>query len=155
MRVVSADIAADALERSRSKTSDQLGSRMQWQQLDLSEPMHFGDASFDAVYAHMSLHYFDDVTLRRIMGDIHRILRPGGIIALQVNTVHDPECGTGEHIGLDTFRIDGVAKRFFSPDSLLPFVTAFDPILLDEDGASYKDQAKGIHHLVRFVGRKV
>ncbi|MDD5102908.1 MAG: class I SAM-dependent methyltransferase [Candidatus Peribacteraceae bacterium] len=155
LRVVSTDISEDALERSRSKTPDQLRDHMQWQQLGLSEPIRFDDASFDAVYAHMSLHYFDDATLHRIMCDIHRILRSGGMIALLVNTVRDPECGTGESVGHDTFRIHGVMKRFFSPETLRPFITEFEPVLLDVNGESYKDHAKGIHHLVRFVGRKV
>lgn len=154
-RVVSTDIAEDALERSRRKTPEQLRDRMQWKQLDLSKPIFFDDASFEVVYAHMSLHYFDDATTERIMTDIHRVLRPGGVAALLLNTVHDPEYGSGERLGPDLFRINGVAKRFLSPDTLRSFVAQFSPILLDEAGETYKDWAKGVHHLVRFAGRKM
>lgn len=142
---VSADVVAEAA------TTHGLAT----QQLDMSQPFPFEDASFDVVYAHLSLHYFDTATTHAIMAEIRRVLKTGGVLAVLVNTVEDPEYGAGREIEKDFFEIDLVNKRFFTPDSFAVFVTGFETVLLDAQGETYKDSAKGIHNLVRFVGKKV
>ena len=46
------------------------------------EQMSFADESFDVVYAHGVLQYTDDP--RRMLAEIHRVLRPGGEAILMV-----------------------------------------------------------------------
>ncbi len=50
-------------------------------QVDLRKPMAFMDGEFDIVYAHLSLHYFDQQTTANIFSEIYRTLKPGGILA--------------------------------------------------------------------------
>jgi hypothetical protein len=83
------------------------------------------------------------------------VLKPGGIIAFFVNSTSDPEYGTGTQIESDYFQIDKFAKRYFSVASTRKFVSDFYEIsLIDDLGETYKDAAKGIHNLVRFIGAK-
>ncbi len=46
--------------------------------VDLRKPLPYSDSSFDIVYAHLSLHYFDQKTTEQIFSEIERILKPGG-----------------------------------------------------------------------------
>ena len=150
--VVSTDLEETALEQSKAKLPDTLKQRVVLQKVDLRASLPFDDASFDVVYAHLSLHYFDHATTRRLFGQIRRVLKPGGVLAFFTNSVHDPEYNTGTKLEDDYFQIDQTAKRYFSVDSARAFAKDFEPLLLDDQGETYKDRAKGVHNLIRFVG---
>ena len=118
--------------------------------------MPFEDVSFDVVYSHLALHYFDRDTTEKIFSEIYRVLKPGGVLALITNSVHDPEFATGEKIEEGYRLVHGMRKRYFSAKSLGDFTVAFDTILLDENGKTNKDRvATNNSGLARFVGRKL
>jgi hypothetical protein len=48
----------------------------------------------------------------------------------------------------------GVPKRFLNVDEAREFAHSFRPLLVDNNGETYKDSAKGVHHLIRFIGQK-
>lgn len=82
----------------------------------LPAPLPFSAACFDAVVAGLSLHYFPwNVTLA-IMKEIHRVLRPGGLLVFAVNASSDAEfgCGRGVEIEPGLVAFDGRLKRFFA-----------------------------------------
>jgi SAM-dependent methyltransferase len=151
--VVSTDLELLTLQQSKEKLTDDIRDKVIFQTIDLREPLPFPEASFEVVYAHLSLHYFDKETTNRIFDDIRHVLKPGGVLAFFVNSVNDPEYNTGERLEEDYFQIDKTAKRYFSAASAKEFVEGFSIELLDEEGETYKDRDKGVHHLVRFVGR--
>jgi len=153
-RVVSTDISDKALELSRAKTPESLNERISIQKLDLSLPFSFPDETFDAVYAHLSLHYFDKATTKKIFGEIKRVLKKSGILSFLVNSTSDPEYGTGEKIEEGFFEVGGLSKRYFSVETVKELVSGFNVILLDNLGETYKDRVKGVHNLIRFIGKK-
>lgn len=122
--------------------------------VDLRKPLSFTDASFDIVYAHLSLHYFNQRTTNAIFDEIYRVLKPDGVLAFFTNSIDDPEYNTGKQIEPDYFEIDGTPKRYLSVKTAKQFAHAFKPIIADNNGETYKDSAKGIHHLIRFIGTK-
>jgi len=153
--VASTDIEDSALEINRSKLSEELRPKVSIQELDLREDFPFDSNSFDVVYAHLSLHYFDIETTYKILNQVTRVLKPGGVIAFFMNSTDDPEYGTGTQIEPDFFQIDNVTKRYFSVESTRKFISDFYEIyLLDNLGETYKDAAKGVHNLIRFIGKK-
>ncbi len=152
--VVSTDLERSALDLSEQKLSPGLASKITLRQVDLRENLPFNDASFDIVYAHLSLHYFDAEVTGRVFGEIRRVLRPGGVLAFFANSTSDPEYGTGEQLEPDYFRIGSMAKRYFSVRTAGEFAANFDTKLLDDQGETYKDAAKDVHNLIRFVGIK-
>lgn len=131
-----------------------LGYNFSVQTVDLCKQLLFEDNSFDIVYAHLSLHYFDEATTNQIFTEIHRILKPGGKLAYFTNSTEDPEYNTGVQIEPDYFEIEGTAKRYFNIQSAMKFAHNFTPVLADNSGETYKDTAKGNHHLIRFIGTK-
>jgi ubiquinone/menaquinone biosynthesis C-methylase UbiE/8-oxo-dGTP pyrophosphatase MutT (NUDIX family) len=152
--VVSTDIEESALEASKAKLTGEQTQKVTFEKVDLSQELPFENTSFDIVYAHLSLHYFDRETTTRLFGEIQRVLKPGGIFAFFVNSTSDPEYGTGSKLEEDYFQIDKTTKRYFSVESVREFTKYLDTTLLDNHGETYKDRAKGVHNLVRFIGSK-
>lgn len=123
-------------------------------QIDVSTLLPFEDNSFDVVYAQQVLHYFDDSLTHKIMAEIARVLRPGGIIAALVNSIEDPEYRAAKSRDGSLIDVDGLVKRFFSTTSFEPFTKRFKQLVLDNHGTTAKDQLKGVANLIRFIGRK-
>lgn len=122
--------------------------------VDLRHPLPFANVSFDVVYAHLSLHYFDQQTTEQVFTEIYRVLKQNGILAFFTNSTDDPEYNTGKQIEADYFEIEGTPKRYLSVESAKQFAHACKPLLADNNGETYKDSAKGIHHLIRYIGTK-
>lgn len=120
---------------------------------DLSQPLPFQTKSFDIIYSHLALHYFDNQRTGKLFSEIFTILKPGGIFATLLNTLSDPETSQSEKkIGEDLFLTpSGIQKHLFSSGSFKKYITKFEVLLLDENGETYKDKIKS---LIRFVGRK-
>ncbi len=152
--VVSTDIEKEAQQIVSSKLNDEQKKRISFEIVDVRDGLSYGDESFDVVYAHLSIHYFDWETTKRLVGDIYRVLKPGGKFAFFVNSVNDPEYKDGNEIEKYYFQIDKTKKRYFSVESARELSWAFDVNLLDDLGETYKDAAKGVHNLIRFVGTK-
>lgn len=153
-QVVSTDLENSALELSKSKVTDDIKSRITFQKVDLRDELPFETDSLDVVYAHLSIHYFEYETTVRLLDEILRVLRPGGVFAFLTNSVNDPEYKTGKELEPDYYQIGQTAKRYFSVDSARMFTQYFEVNLLDDLGETYKDAAKGVHNLIRFVGKK-
>ena len=151
--VVTTDFEESALELARQKIASK-GLDIEVQEVDLREELPFSSGSFDVVYAHLSLHYFDHETTRRLIQEAERVLKPGGMFAFLVNSVSDPEYQQGEEIEPDYFQVGNAAKRYFSVDTARMYTQYFDVNLLDDLGETYKDKEKGVHNLIRFVGTK-
>lgn len=83
--------------------------------LDTSAPLPFRDDTFDAVYARLSLHYFPDLVTRRVFRELHRVVRPNGILCFMCKSTGDPLHGQGRQIEPDLFDLDGHLRHFFSP----------------------------------------
>lgn len=151
--VTAIDIEETALELARQKAADK-GVKVDLKSVDLRDELPFESECFDVVYAHLSLHYFDKETTVRLVGEIQRVLKKGGVFAFFVNSVNDPEYGTGKELEPDYFQIDKSTKRYFSEKTARELGQWFDINLLDEHGETYKDSDKGVHNLVRFIGTK-
>ncbi len=106
---------------------------------DLPHP--FPDAAFDVVYAHLSVHYFDSRTTRAILSEFHRVLRPGGLLCLMVNSVDDPERGEGVRLDDDFYELSpGDRKRYYSGDTLREAIDGlFTAELVEQHGRTRKD----------------
>lgn len=124
------------------------------QELDLTRLWPYDDKTFDGVYAHLSLHYFDHETTKRIFSEIHRVLKLGGFVALLVNSVDDSEYATGEQIEDHFFEIDGISKRFFTVEDMRNYANVFQEEICDNHGVKQKDQARFVDKMIRYVGRK-
>lgn len=111
MRVLATDFSSEAI----SKQSAVDG--VEYKVLDIeTELPSLQAAPFDAVYAHLSLHYYPDKQTRQIFYEITRILQPGGALVFSCKSTKDPNYGHGEKIEPNFFVKDGHVRHLFSPD---------------------------------------
>lgn len=111
-RVLAADFSLAALVRARREYA--ASPSPSFLLLDMRAPLPFRERSLDVVYARLSLHYFTDDVTRRIVAEIRRALRPGGLIAFMCKSTGDPLYGRGERVGPEMFLLDGKVRHFFS-----------------------------------------
>jgi ubiquinone/menaquinone biosynthesis C-methylase UbiE len=57
-----------------------VGHRIQFLSHDPTRPLPFADAAFDVVSCNSVLEYVDDEQLAATQGELHRVLRPGGLL---------------------------------------------------------------------------
>lgn len=62
---------------------------------DIKE-IKFPEGFFDAIYAHLSLHYFTDSELEKIIHHLHEILKEGGYIFIKCKSTKDSLYGKGK-----------------------------------------------------------
>lgn len=153
--VTSLDLSDEAIRIAKEKLADSVKHRVTIVQHDLNDPLPFSDGSFDMVYSSLALHYFTEKITHQIFDEIYRVLKPGGIVACMLNSIHDPEYKTAPAVEPDYFIIDGIHKRYFSDATLLPYVSQFQVITLDENGNAYQQrQGSTNSRFVRFIGKK-
>ncbi|XOU94921.1 MAG: methyltransferase domain-containing protein [Candidatus Kerfeldbacteria bacterium] len=148
------DISPRGLELAKEKTSKKLQKNLSFYQHDISKLLPFSDSSFDFVYTHLAIHYFNKKTTKQIFDEMYRILKKDGIIAIFTNSINDPEYNTGVKIEKDFFEISGVRKRYFSIETMIEFTKGFDTIAIDEKGSTPKDRAVNTNNLIRYIGKK-
>ncbi|GAB4158473.1 MAG: hypothetical protein Fur003_2290 [Candidatus Dojkabacteria bacterium] len=148
------DTAVDYL--SKVKAEKNL-NQMQVEQVDCSKKLPYKDKTFDIVYSHLGLHFFDSVTTSQLFNEVNRILVENGYFIFLANSTDDPEYNLSKKLEPDLFDLgDGNIKRFFSVNSVQEFIKSlFTVELLDNHSSSYKDNKVGVKSLIRFVGRKV
>ena len=124
------------------------------QLLDIAQfPWSLADDTFDIIYAHLSLHYFDDNTMQQIFQEIKRVLKKNGYLAFFVNSKSDPQYNQTKEITDGLMIINGQQKRFFDLALVRQFTGNFSEIICDANGETYKDSAIGVHNLIRFIGQ--
>jgi ubiquinone/menaquinone biosynthesis C-methylase UbiE len=93
---------------------------------DLVGRLPFRDASFDAVVASLSLHYFTAEETFRAVREVHRVVKPDGYLICRVNAIGDINFGYGQGAEVEpsVFRHpDGHLKRFFDEEMLQRFLS--------------------------------
>jgi len=152
--VSSMDFSDTAVSTARSEAKAQ-ELDIEIRQGNLSKPFPFEDETFDVVYSHLALHYFDHQTTKKLFKEIHRVLNKGGIFATLLNTIDDPEIKELDYNELAPgfFEVPGgITKRYFSLEYLETVRSGlFESILVDAHGESHKDEIK---ILIRFIGKK-
>jgi SAM-dependent methyltransferase len=82
------DISSEAIDYAKKKAKeDRL--KIKFRQADISKTLKYKKNKFDAVMSNVSLHAFSDKVTREIIDEIHRILKPGGLILLHLNSTED------------------------------------------------------------------
>lgn len=150
-QVTSADISSYALSLAKEKFKPE---NIKYLKLDLSAKLPFKDKSFDVVYSHLALHYFDFKTTKKIFQEIHRVLKDDGIFAALFNTIDDPEINNKNFKKIEDNYYqegEGLKKRYFSVNSLNDFTkNLFEPVIADNKGKTYKDNIQCLIRLVAF-----
>jgi SAM-dependent methyltransferase len=93
---------------------------------DAAEPMPYDGHRFAGVFAHLSLHYFDEATTRKIFGELARVTVPGGGILFTVRSVHDRFYGRGDQVDDNLFCFEGHIRGFFDKQHVRSVLAGWD-----------------------------
>lgn len=111
--VTATDFSDVVIEQNKARGSK---PNLTFRVVDISQPLPFDDAAFDAVYAHLSLHYYNEAMTSDVFKEIARVLRPGGMLFFSCKSVHDPLYRQGEEVEPGVFDRNGHLRHFFSED---------------------------------------
>lgn len=109
---------------------------------DVGQPLPFPDASFDACYSHMLLCMELSLTeITFVLGEIHRVLRPGGLVVYSVRSDHDRHYRAGTCLGDDLYKIGDFVVHFFTADKIRKLARGYDILGIDrlEEGSLPRD----------------
>lgn len=100
---------------------------------DVREPLPFASNVFDACFSHMLFCMaLTADELRRLAAEVHRILRPGGLVVFTVRTTTDPHYRSSVDHGDDLFENDGFIVRFFDRQRVEEVAEGFELIEISE-----------------------
>ncbi|CAL9328394.1 class I SAM-dependent methyltransferase [Streptomyces albus] len=113
--VQATDFSATGLEQLREAARMQgVDARITTAVHDVRDSLPWPDASVDAVFAHMLLCMaLSTEEIRAAVGEIRRVLRPGGTLVYTVRHTGDAHYGTGTAHGDDIYEHGGYAVHFF------------------------------------------
>lgn len=112
LQVTAIDFSESGVHKLNEKIKNKQLKNVQAMQTDIMH-MDFRDASFDVIYAHLSLHYFDDEMTTKIFDRLFTLLKPSGLIFVKCKSTDDALYGVGEHVGKDMY-VKGHLRHFFS-----------------------------------------
>ncbi|MFJ8661875.1 class I SAM-dependent methyltransferase [Streptomyces sp. NPDC093795] len=109
------DFSPTGLEQLRAAAQDMgLGEQVGTMEHDVRDPLPLADASTDAVFAHMLLCMaLSTNEIRSLVGEVRRVLRPGGTFVYTVRHTGDAHYGAGTAHGDDIYEDSGFAVHFF------------------------------------------
>lgn len=103
---------------------------------DMTKGLVFEDNFTDIIICDLSLHYFTEQKTFQILNEMKRVLKPGGMLLLRVNSIKDVNHGAGEGTEIEPHLYqtdDGRYKRFFDGEDFDKFFSDWKKIYLHEE----------------------
>jgi tellurite methyltransferase len=143
-------IATDAAASVIAHNSEMTDRGVIFMSMDMTKAFPFKDERFNAVYSHLSLHYFTNTQTRSIVQEIHRITNDKGIFAFSCKNLSDPNFGKGREIEENLFvRESGVALHLFSRQYVSALLEGlFEILYLEESEQEYNDEHSSLIHAI-------
>ena len=109
---------------------------------DVRQVFPFPDASFDACFSHMLLCMeLSTADIAFVLGEIHRVLRPGGLVVYSVRSDRDKHYRAGTHLGEDIYQVGDFVVHFFTTDKIRRLAKGYSLLGVDrlEEGSLPRD----------------
>lgn len=143
LRITGFDYSPQAVETVRAKSLELgLSSRVAVAEHDLRKPIPLSDESVDACFSHMLLCMeLSEAEISNILREVHRVLRPGGLVVYTVRSSRDKHCGAGRRLTADMYDVGGFVVHFFSEEKVQRFASGFDQLQIErvEEGSLPRD----------------
>lgn len=110
--ILATDLSEVAIKQNKERFNRV--TNLRFEVLDMGQQFPLEANTYDVVYARLSLHYFQDNVTKRIFDDIHRVLKPQGLLCFMCKSTNDVLYGKGDKIEEDMFENEGHVRHFFS-----------------------------------------
>lgn len=110
--VIAFDLSPTAISLAETKATE-AGVTIDFTVRNAARPFPYRSNSFEGIFAHLSLHYFDDSTTRGIFNELARVLKPGGVLYFTVRSIGDRFHGKGDRIDEHLYCYEGHVRGFF------------------------------------------
>lgn len=137
LQVTALDFSRSGIEQLKARNPE-----IECRQQDIQHAQ-FKPNSFNVIYAHLSLHYFDDQTTTKIFNKLHRWLKKGGYIFIKCKSTDDSLYGKGKKVGPDMYWKNHDAKQedhvrhFFSKKYMQKKLRQFKIIKIRKTSSTY------------------
>jgi SAM-dependent methyltransferase len=123
-------------------------------QADLSRPLPFRSGGFSAVIASLCLHYFTWRISLQLVAEIHRVMAPGSLLIVRLNSTLDVHHGAVGHPEIEPglFMIDRYPKRFFDRRSVVDLFSDWKIDSMEERVIMRYDDPKWVWELSLYAG---
>lgn len=132
LKITAVDFSEEAIKKLKSKNTNNITFYHQ----DIKK-LSFPENSFDCIYAHLSLHYFDDTTTEKIFNNLYKILKTGGIVCIKCKSTDDMLYGKGKELERDMFNKEGKTRHFFSKEYMEKKLRKFKNIRIRKTTSVY------------------
>ncbi|HEX6076953.1 MAG TPA: class I SAM-dependent methyltransferase [Micromonosporaceae bacterium] len=151
-QVDACDVAENAIRSATQALPKSMEGHVRFHVWDIAGPLPVADRQYSAVYSYLSLHYFDEVSTRRIFDEVYRVLRPAGLLGFVVRSVNDRLYGKGGQLGPDTYCLDGHVRHFFSRSYVRGLLTGWTVLSAVEFKGTYVG-AQGVDTFLAVIAR--
>lgn len=129
--VISTDFSGEVILQNRTRF---LRSNLAFEQMDIASEYPFEAGQFDVVFSHLALHCVAPSLMPSVMAEVHRVLKPNGLLIFDCKTTADPNFGVGEEVEPNFFvSPKGHARHLFTEDFASRMLEgAFTVITLDQ-----------------------
>lgn len=102
------------------------------------ENLKFKSETFDVIYAHLSLHYFDDRTTSQIFNRLYSFLKEKGLLFVKCKSTEDDLFGKGQQIAPNMFLSKkGEIRHFFTKEYMNEKLVKFNIIKIRKTSSIY------------------
>jgi ubiquinone/menaquinone biosynthesis C-methylase UbiE len=139
--ITAIDFSSVALERLKQTINKNKIKNINCLEADVSTGLkNFKSEEFDAAYAHLTLHFFDDKTTEKIFSEIYKLLKKHGLFFIKVKSTDDPLYGKGTLIEKDMFGSDHI-RHFFSEEYMREMLKGFKIVSLEKETGEYNGKS--------------
>ncbi len=139
-RVTGIDFSAVAIQQAR-RTVPRCGvlrlTKPELREHDIARRLPFAEKSFDGVFSHLALHYFEPNVTAFVFNEIKRVLQPGGVFVFAVKSTKDPYYGKGQRLGDHIFARKGHVRHFFDEEYIRKLLVDWPEISTDAYEGNY------------------
>lgn len=148
--VTGIDFSENAILHAREQYSSITG--LDFSVCDISlDPLPYRSSSFQVVYSHLGLHYFDDQTTDKVFKEIRRVLAPQGVLAFNVKSVKDYKYNEGTRIEDNYYISNNHARHFFDKEYTLKKLAKYSVVSISESRYLFQE---GISDFIECVCKK-
>lgn len=136
LQVTAADWSKSGLDQLRKLVEEKKVANLEVIQQDISK-LTLKPNSFDVIYAHLSLHYFDDKTTKKIFNKLHGVLKRDGLLFVKCKSTDDILYGRGREIEENMYEHRDHIRHFFDKEYMTALLAKFQIIKVRRSSSVY------------------